>query len=533
MELTGQSIIGYGRGGKTGAVLNGFNPSTGDVLPPNFYSASEIEVDKSVQLAAQSFVHSDRKGGKERALFLRSIAENLVQFGETLVERTVLETGLAATRVRNERERTCFQLRFFADMVEDGSWVDARIDRADSARIPVPKPDVRSMLRPVGPIAVFCASNFPLAFSVAGGDTVSALASGNPVIVLAHYSHPGTAEFAGTAIRDAALKHGFPEGVFSLLYDSGHHVAQALVTHPLLKGVGFTGSRAGGTALMKLASFRPEPIPFYAEMSSVNPVFILPSALKSRSDFVAEDLHVSATLGVGQFCTNPGVIITMGDSGAFVSRFTDLMAKKDSGVMLNPNIAASYRRAILERSAQPDVRLRWTAPEAPEISENTCRVGTAVFEIDGRSWLANRVLQDEVFGPATLLVHAESREELLQIARCLEGNLTATILGTADDLRDFSDLVSLLQTKVGRLIFNGSPTGVEVCEAMVHGGPYPATSDGRSTSVGGRAIFRFTRPVSFQNFPDVCLPPELQESNPMGIWRMEDGRHIQPAACTR
>jgi len=321
--------------------------------------------------------------------------------------------------------------------------------------------------------------------------------------------------------------------VFSLLYDSGHHVAQALVTHPLLKGVGFTGSRAGGTALMKLASFRPEPIPFYAEMSSVNPVFILPSALKSRSDFVAEDLHVSATLGVGQFCTNPGVIITMGDSGAFVSRFTDLMAKKDSGVMLNPNIAASYRRAILERSAQPDVRLRWTAPEAPEISENTCRVGTAVFEIDGRSWLANRVLQDEVFGPATLLVHAESREELLQIARCLEGNLTATILGTADDLRDFSDLVSLLQTKVGRLIFNGSPTGVEVCEAMVHGGPYPATSDGRSTSVGGRAIFRFTRPVSFQNFPDVCLPPELQESNPMGIWRMEDGRHIQPAACTR
>jgi NADP-dependent aldehyde dehydrogenase len=533
MELTGQSIIGYGHGGKTGAVLNGFNPSTGDVLPPNFYSASEMEVDKSVQLAAKSFDRYDRRERKDRALFLRSIAENLVQFGETLVERTVLETGLAAIRIRNERERTCFQLRFFADMLEDGSWVDARIDHADSARTPVPKPDVRSMLRPLGPIAIFCASNFPLAFSVAGGDTVSALASGNPVIVLAHYSHPGTAEFAGTAIRDAALKHGLPEGVFSLLYDSGHDVAQALVTHPLVKGVGFTGSRTGGMALMKLASSRTEPIPFYAEMSSVNPVFILPSALKSRSNFVAEDLHVSATLGVGQFCTNPGVIVTMGDSSEFVSRFTDLMAKKDSGVMLNRNIAASYRRAIFDRSAQSNVRVRWMAPSAAEISQNDCSAGTAVFEIDAQSWLANLVLQDEVFGPATLLVHAESREDLLEIARRMHGNLTATILGTAEDLCEFSDLSSILETKVGRLIFNGSPTGVEVCEAMVHGGPYPATSDGRSTSVGGRAIFRFTRPVCFQNFPDVCLPPELQESNPMGIWRMEDGRHIQPAACAR
>jgi alpha-ketoglutaric semialdehyde dehydrogenase len=533
MELTGQSIIGYRRGTKTGTVLNGFNPSTEEVLPPNFYSASAAEVDESVQLAAESSLDYGRKRGKERASFLRSIAENLVQFGETLVERTVLETGLAATRIRNERERTCFQLRFFADIVEDGSWVDARIDRADSARVPVPKPDVRSMLRPLGPIAIFCASNFPLAFSVAGGDTASALASGNPVIVLAHYSHPGTAEFAGTAIRDALLKHGFPEGVFSLLYDSGHDVAQALVTHPLVKGVGFTGSRTGGTALMKLANFRSEPIPFYAEMSSVNPVFILPNALKSRTDFVAEDLHVSATLGVGQFCTNPGVIVTMGDSGEFVSRFTELMAKKDPGVMLNRNIAASYRRAIFDRSAQPNVRVRWRAPSAAESSQNVCSVGTAVFEISAETWLANRVLQDEVFGPATLLVHAESREDLLEIARRMDGNLTATILGTADDLRDFFDLVSLLEIKVGRLIFNGSPTGVEVCEAMVHGGPYPATSDGRSTSVGGRAISRFTRPVCFQNFPDAGLPPELQESNPIGIWRMENGQHIQSPTRTR
>jgi alpha-ketoglutaric semialdehyde dehydrogenase len=531
MELTGQSIIGYHRGGKLGKVLQGFNPSTGQVLPPAFYSTTESEVDEAVQLAAESFTHFSALAGKERAAFLASVAENLEELGEDLVERAVLETGLSAGRIRNERGRTCSQLRFFAKMAENASWADARIDHANQERLPVPKPDVRSMLRPLGPIAIFCASNFPLAFSVGGGDTASALASGNPVIVLAHSAHPGTAELAGTATRNAAFKHGLPEGVFSLLYDSGHEVARSLVGHPKVKGGGFTGSRAGGMALMKVASSRLEPIPFYAEMSSINPVFVLPGALEFGSETLAEGLHESATLGVGQFCTNPGVVITIGDADAFISRYVELMSTTAAGIMLNRNIAAAYRRAVSERSLQPNVKVRWST--AAKVPQTDCSAGTAVFETDARSWLEDAALQNEIFGPATLLVNAGSRGDLLQIACSLHGNLTATILGTPDDLLNYSDLTAVLEQKVGRVLFNGFPTGVEVCEAMVHGGPYPATSDGRSTSVGGRAILRFVRPVCYQNFPDAALPPELQEANPLEIWRMEDGHYLQPRSNPR
>ncbi len=526
MQLTGQSIIGYRRGEKSGKALSAFNPSTSEELTPPFYSATDSEVDEAVQLASESFLNFSALPGKERAALLFSIAENLEQLGEELVERATLETALPAARIRNERGRTCFQLRFFAKMAENSSWADARIDRADQERIPFPKPDVRSMLRPLGPIAVFCASNFPLAFSVAGGDTASALASGNPVLVLAHYAHPGTAELAGTAIRNAALKHGLPEGVFSLLYDAGHQVAKALVGHPKIKGGGFTGSRAGGTTLMKVANSRPEPIPFYAEMSSINPVFVLPGVLESSSEAIAKGLHESATLGVGQFCTNPGVVVTIGNANEFVSRFVELMSSTATGIMLNRNIASSYHRAISERALQPNVRVLSSA--ADKASQPECSARTAVFETGAQNWLENHALQDEIFGPAILLVRAQSQEDLLQIARSLEGNLTATILGNPEDLLKFSGLVSLLEQKVGRVLFNGFPTGVEVCEAMVHGGPFPATSDGRSTSVGGRAIVRFTRPVCYQNFPDASLPPELQEANPLKIWRMEDGLYRQP-----
>jgi alpha-ketoglutaric semialdehyde dehydrogenase len=525
MELTGQSIIGYHRGSKSGKVLRGFNPSTGEVLSPAFYSATENEIDEAVRLAAESFARFRALPGKARAAFLCSIAEHLEQLSEELVERAVLETGLPAARIRNESGRTCSQLRFFAKMAEVASWVDARIDRADPARVPAPKPDVRSMLRPLGPIAVFCASNFPLAFSVAGGDTASALAAGNTVLVLAHYAHPGTAELAGAAIQNAALKLGLPEGVFSLLYDSGHDVAQALVRHPLVKGGGFTGSRAGGLALLKVANSRPEPIPFYAEMSSINPVFVLPGALASGSETIAKGIHESATLGVGQFCTNPGVVVTIGDADGLVSRYVELMSTTTAGIMLNRNIAGSYHRAIAARSAQPNVNVRWSAKN--KIPQLECSVGTAVFETDARSWIEDSTLQDEIFGPATLLVRARNREDVLEIARSLDGNLTATILGSPEDLQEYSELVATLENKVGRVLFNGFPTGVEVCEAMVHGGPFPATSDGRSTSVGGRAILRFARPVCYQNFPDAALPPELQDTNPLGIWRMEDGKYLQ------
>lgn len=529
MELTGQSIIGFHRGKKTGNVLNGFNPAMGQALLPDYFSASEEEVDEAVQLASHSFTPYNSLSGKDRAAFLRAIAEKIEELGETLVERTAAESGLPAARIRNERGRTCFQLRFFAKMIEDGSWVDARIDHAEPTRAPVPKPDVRSMMRPLGPIAIFCAGNFPLAFSVAGGDTTSALASGNPVIVLGHYAHPGTAEMMGTAIQNAASNCGLPDGVFSLLFDSGHDVAKALVRHPDVRGVGFTGSRAGGMSLMEISNSRPEPIPFYAEMSSINPVFVLPSAIASRGEAIAKGLHESATTGMGQFCTNPGVVITVGDAEGFHSRFAELMSTTADGIMLNRNVASAYRRAISERSVQPTVKVRWSSASSSKLNTDTTgySAGTAVFETNARNWLEDPSLQDEIFGPATLMVSATNRDELLDIARSLNGNLTATIVGSAEDLVAFSDLTEVLEKKVGRVLFNGFPTGVEVCEAMVHGGPYPATSDGRSTSVGGRAILRFTRAVCYQNFPDAALPAELQEANPLGIWRMEDGRFVR------
>lgn len=525
MELTGESIIGYSRGSRTGEAFRAFNPATGEDLAQPFHSASSAETDDAVRLAANSFQAYRHLAGRERGAFLRRIASNLESLGEPLVERATQETALPAARIRGERARTANQLRFFAEMIEHGSWVDARIDHGDRARQPLPKPDVRSMLEPLGPVAVFGAGNFPLAFSVAGGDTASALAAGNPVIALAHYSHPSTAELAGMAIRDAASEQGLPDGIFSLLFDATQSAGKALVSHPGVKAVGFTGSRAGGTALMKLAASRPEPIPFYAEMSSVNPVFILPSALASRAEDLAKELHASVTLGVGQFCTNPGIVVTAARSAAFTSRLAELMDQTVAGPMLNRNIAAAYRRAVAERSTQVQVKSHLPqSGEADSAGPNLCRSRTALFATDAASFIEHPELQAEIFGPSTLLVQAETREELLRIARSMEGNLTATIHGTEQDLHEFADLISILETKVGRIIFNGFPTGVEVCNAMVHGGAYPSTSDGRSTSVGGRAILRWVRPVAYQDFPESALPPELRDHNPFGIWREVDGK---------
>lgn len=524
MELTGQSIIGYKRGRSTNDSFCAFNPATSEELAQRFYPASPEETHEAVRLAANSFQTYRRLTGRKRGDFLRHIAGNIEALGESLVERATQETALPAARIRGERARTANQLRFFAEMIEEGSWVDARIDRGDPARQPIPKPDVRSVLEPLGPVAVFGASNFPLAFSVAGGDTASALAAGNPVIALAHYSHPGTAELAGMAIRGAASELGLPEGVFSLLFDARQAVGRALVTHGGVKAVGFTGSRAGGTALAKLAFSRPEPIPFYAEMSSVNPVFILPSALESRPEALAKELHASVTLGVGQFCTNPGVVVTAAGSEAFTSRLAELMNQTAAAPMLNRNIAAAYQSAVSERSSYPQLNSRVIQSDNTQNQPNLCSSRPALFETDAANFVRHSELQAEIFGPSTLLVHAQSREDILSVARQMEGNLTATIHGTEQDLREFVDLISILETKVGRIIFNGFPTGVEVCNAMVHGGAYPATSDGRSTSVGGRAILRFVRPVAYQDFPETALPPELRDANPLGIWRQIDGR---------
>jgi NADP-dependent aldehyde dehydrogenase len=527
VDLIGQSIIGYRRGGKGGAELRGIDPATGESLSPAYYSASRAELNDAAQLAARSFPVYSHLSGKERGAFLRRIAENLEALGDPLLERASRESGLPMARMKFERGRTCSQLRFFAEIIEEGSWVDARIDVGDATRHPAPKPDVRSLRRPLGPVAIFCASNFPLAFSVPGGDTVSALASGNPVVVLAHYSHPGSAELAGMAIRNAASECGLPEGVFSLLYDAGQEIAQALVSHPEITGVGFTGSRRGGTALLKIANSRPSPIPFYAEMGSVNPVFILPGALQSRTEAIAKGLHAAVTLGVGQFCTNPGVIVTSGEDAPFASQLAERMSGTAVGVMLNRGIATTYQRGISERASHPNIAARAVVATPSGEGKSPCGATAALFSTDAKTWVADHTLQDEIFGPSTLLVHATTREEIFEVARQLEGNLTATIHGTDDDLREFADLIALLETKVGRIIFNGYPTGVEVCQAMVHGGPFPATSDGRSTSVGGRAILRFTRFVCFQDFTQSALPAELQDANPLGIWRLVDGKQVQ------
>ena len=518
----GQSLIGFRKASGGTETFSAWDPATGEPLEPMFTSATVAEVDQAVRLASQAFEIYRRTSGRERGALLRKIAANIEAIAPEVIDRAQRETALPPARLQSEMARTCGQLRLFAQVAEEGSWVKARIDRAQPERKPMTKPDIRSMLRPLGPVAVFGASNFPLAFSVAGGDTVSALAAGNAVIVKAHPAHPGTSELVGRAVQESVRDCGLPEGIFSLLFDGGTRVGAELVKHPLVKAGGFTGSRVAGRILMDLAAARPEPIPFFAEMSSTNPVFILPGALRERGENIAAGLHTSFTMGAGQFCTKPGMVFLPqgADSDAFTRKLQELMKEPASFHLLTKGICRSYDSAIRTRGSDKAVNvLSGNAPA--ERGAGFC-AQAALFQTDAESFL-NSDLADEIFGPTTLLVNHSSREQVLNIARSLEGHLTATIHGTEQDLHEFVDLVAILENKVGRLIFNGFPTGVEVTHAMVHGGPYPATSDGRSTSVGTQAIFRFARPVCFQGFPDNALPYELKNSNPLGIWRMIDG----------
>jgi alpha-ketoglutaric semialdehyde dehydrogenase len=416
----------------------------------------------------------------------------------------------------------------FADVLEEGSWVDARIDEPDYARKPAPRPDVRSMLRPVGPVAVFGASNFPLAFSVAGGDTASALAAGNPVIVKAHPAHPGTSELVGRLVQKAVQAEGLPPGIFSLLFDAAIDVGVALVMHPAVKAVAFTGSATGGQALMRLAADRPEPIPCYAEMGSTNPMFILPGAMRERGATLAQGLLGSFTMGSGQFCTKPGLVFVPNET---VAEFVDILQTSVSTLgphgMLTQAIATKYTSSAKKRMDEASTQV--LASSKTILSEN-CAAGSAiVFEVSLEEFLAHPELEEEVFGPTTLLVHYGEKDDMLLAAKKLHGHLTATIHGTGEDLAGAGSLIRVLETKVGRILFNGYPTGVEVCHAMVHGGPYPATSDGRSTSVGSRAILRFARPICYQDCPDAALPAELQKANPLGVMRMVNGKLTRDA----
>jgi len=492
--------------------------TAGGALAP-FEESSIAQVTLAVDAAARAFGRFRRLAAEVRAAFLDRVAKE-IEANDDLIAVAHAETALPVQRLAGERARTAGQLRMFATLVREGSWVDARIDRARPQRAPLPKPDIRRMLLPIGPVAVFGASNFPLAFSVAGGDTASALAAGCPVIAKAHPAHPGTSELAARAIIAAADASELPSGVFSLLQSTRNEIARALVQHPHVKAVGFTGSLRAGRALFDAAAARAEPIPVYAEMGSVNPVFVLPGALTERAATIAEGLKDSVTLGVGQFCTNPGLTIGIGDArfDAFVNRLDGLMRSAPPGTMLTPSICRSYETGVQ--------RLRGIDGVAMMRSSATAQ-GTqglpSLFVTTAAVFLRYDEVSEELFGPSTVVVRCDSRDELEAVARKLEGQLTATIHGTAADLEEYASLVTILEDKAGRLIVNGFPTGVEVCPSMQHGGPYPATTDSRSTSVGTAAINRFARPVAYQNFPQFLLPPELQDQNPRRIWRLVDG----------
>jgi len=521
MILEGKQVIGNSISAEGESTFQALNPTTGEKLPTQYHKATKAELELAAQKAQAAFKIYRKKSGLEKAAFLDKIAEEIENIGDDLVQIATAETGLPAGRIQGERGRTTGQLRLFAQLLRDGSWVNARIETAIPDRQPLPKVDLRLMQQPLGPVGVFGASNFPLAFSVAGGDTASALAAGCPVIVKAHSAHPGTSELIGKAIQQAAIKSQMPDGVFSLLHGSGTEIGAALVQHPYIKAVGFTGSYQGGMALFHLAANRPEPIPVYAEMGSTNPVFILPQIMKEKGAVIAQQFAASVTMGVGQFCTNPGMIIANKTEG-YAPFLTDLETQFKNvagGVMLTNGIQKAYNQGISKHLENDSVTL---IAKGNEVTGFTA-VQPILFKTDAQAIAEDHTLSEEIFGPTSVLVEADSKEEMLRIAENLEGHLTATIHGTSEELAEYTDLIDVLEQKVGRLLINGFPTGVEVCHAMMHGGPFPASTDSRSTSVGTNAIYRFTRPVSYQNFPENLLPDELKDANPLQIWRLING----------
>ena len=516
-----QNIIGFDFSATGTATFRSYNPSTGTDNDFLFHKATTEEVNRAAEKAAAAFPVYSGRSGIEKAIFLEAIANGIQDAGAALVETCTSETGLPAARIEGERARTVGQLRMFASLLREGSWVDARIDTAIPDRTPLPKADLRMMQVALGPVVVFGASNFPLAFSVAGGDTASALAAGCPVIVKAHGAHPATSSLVGKIIRTAASSCALPDGVFSLLFGDGTVTGMQLVKHPLVRAVGFTGSYRAGKAIFDAAAQRPEPIPVYAEMGSTNPVFILPGAMRERGETIAAGYAGSVTLGVGQFCTNPGMLFYRNDEGTiFKDQLKTQFEKTSGGVMLAPPIAKSYQDGVTGHLAVAGVEVIASGNTTDNKNGNT---GTPVL-LGTSAVVFNRhaELGEEIFGPASMVVPTDSREEMLEIARNLRGHLTCTIHGTEEELPGYRDLIQVLQQKAGRLVFNNFPTGVEVCSAMVHGGPFPSTTDSKTTSVGTAAINRFTRPVCYQNMPADLLPDELKNNNPLNIYRLVD-----------
>ena len=506
-----------------GPVYQAVNPVTGEAVAPLMTSASPRQVELALGAAARAFpVYKNTLPGL-RAGFLRACADEILALGDELLDRLTLETGYPRARVEGERARTCGQLNLFASLLEEGAHWEARIDTAQPDRKPLPKPDLRLLNQALGPVAVFGASNFPMAYSVAGGDTASALAAGCPVVVKGHPSHPGSCELVAQAMARAVERCGMPTGVFSLLMDEGHAVGAQLVSAPEIKAVGFTGSLGGGMALYRLASQRPEPIPVFAEMGSINPVILVPETLKQKATEIAQGFVGSLTLGCGQFCVNPGLVLAIAGEGLdqFLASVATAVAEVEAGVMLNARIYEHYQQQSqrLAQSEAVDVVASGKARQSgPGFLGQTHFLRTSASE-----FLARPELQEEVFGPCSLLVVCESKQQLMQVVAGLGGQLTGTIHATESELASWLDLADLLTTKVGRLVVNGFPTGVEVTHAMVHGGPFPASTDGRFTSVGTAAIARFMRPVCYQNYPQALLPDALKDHNPLGLMRLVNG----------
>jgi alpha-ketoglutaric semialdehyde dehydrogenase len=516
--ITGKNYIGNQMSSEGKRTFRTFNPIVNKENEVVFTEASTEEINKAVNLASEAFEEFRNYSGLRKSEFLNAIADEIEALGESLIQTYCSESGLPSGRALGERGRTVFQLRSFAHLLKEGNWVEASIDTAQPDRTPIPKPDIRKMLVPIGPVVVFGASNFPLAYSTAGGDTAAALAAGCPVLVKSHPMHAGTGELIASAIIRAAEKTGMPNGVFSNLNSSGIDVGVQLVQHSGVKGVGFTGSIRGGRALYDLAAKRAEPIPVFAEMGSVNPVVFLPDALKERGEILAKTYASSVTLGSGQFCTNPGLLL--GIKGEYLDNFitnlSEAIVQIEPGCMLHPNIIGAYESNKKQVMAQAGLAL--VSEYIEDVPVNFAR--QAVTTVEGATFLENTALHQEVFGPFTMVVQCANKKQLEAIIKKLEGQLTGTLIGENKELSSYEDVIEALKNRVGRIIFNGVPTGVEVCPSMVHGGPYPASTDSRFTAVGTNSIKRWVRPFSYQDWPDQLLPEALKNDNPLGIIRL-------------
>ena len=515
-----ENIIGQKKSALGAQTAIAYNPKTNSELEGKFSVATPEEVNEAVLLAKSAWVAYKNVGGIRRAEFLEAIAEEIEGLGDALVARVMAESGLPEGRVKGERGRTCNQIRLFAKLLREGSWVQAVIDPGDPERSPMPKADIRKMESAIGPIVVFTASNFPLAFSTAGGDTASALAAGCPVIVKAHESHLGTNAWVSQAIQSAAVKTGMPDGVFSSLVGSGYSLGEQLVKHPEVKGVAFTGSHRGGNALFKIANEREEPIPVFAEMGSTNPVFLTPEYIDQNKESLAKGIAGSVNLGAGQFCTNPGILVTMENSQTnnFVNQLVDAFSELSSSTMLNVSIRNNYLSARKGAKFTNGV-----STEFESLPDDNNSAPPAIYSTTSSNFLKESQLHNEIFGPTTILIKCEKVDDMIDVANQIKGQLTGSIFVEPNSQHKYKELVDTLQEKVGRIIYNGFPTGVEVGYAMQHGGPYPATTDSRYTSVGTDAIYRFVRPIAFQDCPQEFLPDELKNENPMGIYRKVNG----------